>query len=190
MVTAGILPFRENSHGRAGNWIQDLMISQRLWPLDHEADRINRCTSKVPFVTKTKYNDNTALSVAHLLQWSVTVRQQNPWAQRRIRPVMAQNYKNFIRVETGVLTSRDTCAPSHSAYFCKGPVLECSLGMLTWHLQGCQFHNSEEVKMAIHERVQMPEPDSCRDRTFQLCPWKNLSRNRWPPCRYSMQNAK
>ena len=38
MVTAGIFPFRENSHGRAGNRTRDLMISsQRLWPLDHEA---------------------------------------------------------------------------------------------------------------------------------------------------------
>ena len=40
MVTAGILPFRENSHGRTGNRTRDLMISrQRLWPLDHEAGR-------------------------------------------------------------------------------------------------------------------------------------------------------
>jgi len=38
MVTTGILPFRKNSHGRAGNRARDLMIgSQRLWPLDHEA---------------------------------------------------------------------------------------------------------------------------------------------------------
>ena len=38
MVTAGILPFRENSHGRTGYQTRDLMISsQRLWPLDHEA---------------------------------------------------------------------------------------------------------------------------------------------------------
>jgi len=38
MVTAGILPFRENSHERTGNRTRDLMISsQRLWPLDHEA---------------------------------------------------------------------------------------------------------------------------------------------------------
>jgi len=37
MVTAGILHFRENAHGRAGNRTRDLMISsQRLWPLDHE----------------------------------------------------------------------------------------------------------------------------------------------------------
>jgi hypothetical protein len=36
MVTAGILPFRENSHGTAGNRTRDLMI-QRLRPLDHEA---------------------------------------------------------------------------------------------------------------------------------------------------------
>ena len=38
MVTAGILPFKKNSHGRAGNQTRELMIrSQRLWPLDHEA---------------------------------------------------------------------------------------------------------------------------------------------------------
>jgi len=44
MVTAWILPFRENSHGRAGNRTRDLMISsQRLWPLDHEACRVRKC---------------------------------------------------------------------------------------------------------------------------------------------------
>jgi len=33
MVSAGIHPFRENSHGRTGNRTRDLMISrQRLWP--------------------------------------------------------------------------------------------------------------------------------------------------------------
>ena len=38
MVTAGIFPFKENSHGRAGNRTRDLMISnQRRWPLDHQA---------------------------------------------------------------------------------------------------------------------------------------------------------
>jgi len=38
MVTAEILPFRENFHGRTGNGTRDLMISsQRLRPLDHEA---------------------------------------------------------------------------------------------------------------------------------------------------------
>ena len=41
MVTAGILPFRENSHGRTGNRTRDLMISsQRLRPLDHEAGKL------------------------------------------------------------------------------------------------------------------------------------------------------
>ena len=41
MVTAGILPFRENSHRRAGNLTRDLMISsQRLWPLDYEGRHI------------------------------------------------------------------------------------------------------------------------------------------------------
>ena len=38
MVTAEIFPFKENSHGRAGNRTLDLMISsQRLRQLDHEA---------------------------------------------------------------------------------------------------------------------------------------------------------
>ena len=41
MVIAGIFPFKENSHGRAGNRTRDLMIgSQRLWPLDHEAGHL------------------------------------------------------------------------------------------------------------------------------------------------------
>ena len=43
MVTAGIFPFKENSHGRTGNRTRDLMISsQRLWPLDHVAGQ-KRC---------------------------------------------------------------------------------------------------------------------------------------------------
>ena len=38
VVTTGILPFKENSHGTTGNRTLDLIISsQRLWPLDHEA---------------------------------------------------------------------------------------------------------------------------------------------------------
>jgi hypothetical protein len=42
MVTAGIFPFRENSHGIAGNRTRDLIISsQRLRPLDHEAGRLD-----------------------------------------------------------------------------------------------------------------------------------------------------
>jgi len=42
MVTAGILPFRENSYGRTGNRTRDLMISrQRLLPLDHEAGQFH-----------------------------------------------------------------------------------------------------------------------------------------------------
>ena len=41
MVTAGIFPFKKNSHGRAGNRTRDLVISsQRLWPLDHETGPI------------------------------------------------------------------------------------------------------------------------------------------------------
>ena len=58
MVTAGILPFRENSQG---NRIRDLMISrQRLWPLDHEAGRISMF-------------DKTHLTGVHLFDQHVSV---------------------------------------------------------------------------------------------------------------------
>ena len=41
MVTVEIFPFKEMSHGRAGNRTRNLMInSQRLWPLDHEAGQL------------------------------------------------------------------------------------------------------------------------------------------------------
>ena len=40
----GIFPFKENSHGRAGNRTRDLLISsQRLWPQEHEAGHIHKC---------------------------------------------------------------------------------------------------------------------------------------------------
>ena len=43
MVTTGILPHKENSHGRAVNRSRDLVISsQKLWPLDHEAGRYDQ----------------------------------------------------------------------------------------------------------------------------------------------------
>ena len=45
MVTVGIFPFKENSHGIAGNRTRVLMISsQRLWPLDHEAGQYRNIT--------------------------------------------------------------------------------------------------------------------------------------------------
>ena len=51
MVTVGIFPFKENSHGKAGNRTQDLMISsQRLRPLDHEAVPVSIITT-ICFIT-------------------------------------------------------------------------------------------------------------------------------------------
>ena len=47
MGTAGIFPFKDNSHDRAGNRTRHLMISnQRLWPLDHEAGLSFQCSVK------------------------------------------------------------------------------------------------------------------------------------------------
>jgi len=38
MITVGILPFKENAHGKVGNRTRDLMISrQSLCSLDHVA---------------------------------------------------------------------------------------------------------------------------------------------------------
>ena len=52
MVTVGIFPFKENSHGRTGNRTRDLMISsQKLWPLDHEAVHIDTNITNDTFVT-------------------------------------------------------------------------------------------------------------------------------------------
>ena len=63
MVTAGILPFRENSHGRTGNRTRDLMISsQRLWPLHHEAGPIENIRFKTYVLSK----------YSNLLQYDVT----------------------------------------------------------------------------------------------------------------------
>ena len=46
MITVGIFPFKENSHGGTGNRTRDLKISiQKLWPLDHEAGRILKYNS-------------------------------------------------------------------------------------------------------------------------------------------------
>ena len=43
MVTMGILPHKENSHGWAGNRTWDLVISsQKLRPLDYEAGHLSR----------------------------------------------------------------------------------------------------------------------------------------------------
>ena len=43
MVSAGIFPFEENSHGRAGSRTRDFMISsQGLWPLDHEDGQLHK----------------------------------------------------------------------------------------------------------------------------------------------------
>jgi len=58
MVTAGILPFKQNSHGRVGNRNRDLMISsQRLWPLDHEAG-LSLSYSKAIRNSRTKSHSN------------------------------------------------------------------------------------------------------------------------------------
>ena len=55
MVTAGIFPFKENSHSRAGNRTRDIMISsQRLWPLDHEAGQSKYL--KIVKIITHKYN--------------------------------------------------------------------------------------------------------------------------------------
>ena len=51
MVTTGILPHKENSHGRAGNRTQDLVISsQKLWPLDHEGTECSEKLGNLQFV--------------------------------------------------------------------------------------------------------------------------------------------
>ena len=65
MVTVGIFPFKENSHGRAGNRTRDLMISsQRLRPLDHEAGHIAGCNNiRNEYVYAWKHSNSFSISV-------------------------------------------------------------------------------------------------------------------------------
>ena len=58
MVTVGIFPFKENSHGRAGDRTRDLMISsQKLWPLDHEAGLWKKCiVTESPLIPFSGYD--------------------------------------------------------------------------------------------------------------------------------------
>ena len=72
MVTAGILPFKENSHGRTGNRTRDLMISsQILWPLDHETGHTQICRLILYFSHNKQlifplYNINWLVSVTEM----------------------------------------------------------------------------------------------------------------------------
>jgi len=72
IVTAGILPFREKSHGTAGNRARDLMISsQRLWPLDHEAGHIFQCRrTNIRMNTSTVFSLNRVSIVLHTCRGS------------------------------------------------------------------------------------------------------------------------
>jgi len=42
--------------------------------------------------------------------------------------------------------------------------------LLKKQFRGCQFHNNEEVDMAIHERLQIKESSLCCDTIFKLVP--------------------
>ena len=65
MVTAGIFPFKENSHGRAGNRTWGLMISSpRLWPLDHEAGPILKIYNTLVLPTFLYGSENWTLTAS------------------------------------------------------------------------------------------------------------------------------
>jgi len=66
MVTAGILPFRENSQRRTGNRTRDLMISsQRLWPLDHEAGLSSCWMPFLPWQSWIEFHTHTPHTHTH-----------------------------------------------------------------------------------------------------------------------------
>ena len=72
MVTAGILPFRENSRGRTGNRTRDLMISsQRLWPLDHEAGQLVFYIIVSKMHGHTKVNFFVKMPEAYFCNWRI-----------------------------------------------------------------------------------------------------------------------
>ena len=85
MVTVGIFPFKESSHGRAGNRTRDLMISiQRLWPLDHEAGQGQRYSevdnegSSLCWESNVGANNSdTALLIKHDFLFTVLLREMS-----------------------------------------------------------------------------------------------------------------
>jgi hypothetical protein len=114
MVTAGILPFRENFHGRAGNRTRDLMISsQKLWPLDYEAGH------------DTKVKPEAATAVIELLMmggktpetcWTVNKRQDNKLKNCCIRLVI---YLNWIFVLVNKITLHGTVVAERNNLYYK-----------------------------------------------------------------------
>ena len=61
MVTMGIFPCKEKSHGRTGNRTRDLMISsQRPWPLDHEAGEFESYTQFIITISNNNNNNNVS----------------------------------------------------------------------------------------------------------------------------------
>ena len=72
---AGIFPFKENSHGRAGDRTRDLMISsQRLWPLDHEAGQGQAKIIKRTFTVLRAHQKNCKLCGSDRRHFWPTVR--------------------------------------------------------------------------------------------------------------------
>ena len=67
-------PHKENPHGRAGNRTRDLVISsQKLWPLDHEAES-NMCTTNQR-VIRSAFRYKAALeTTSHSCQLTVRVK--------------------------------------------------------------------------------------------------------------------
>ena len=75
MVNTGILPHKENPHGRAGNRTRDLVIcSQKLWPLDHEAGRTSHMRQNFQY-----FRRKTSINYMHLLNSCAPVHSAGWW---------------------------------------------------------------------------------------------------------------
>jgi len=64
MVTTGILPFRENSHGKTGNRTGDLMISSQT---DHEAGPLKLYSSLTSLLILVQRIPGGAFRTSHVL---------------------------------------------------------------------------------------------------------------------------
>ena len=88
MVTARIFPFKENSHGRAGNRTRNLMISsQRLWPLGHEAKSI---ANKIKYLVmsgdqNTRRSQIITIEIVPLKGWKGTTLSNKSYIQAEIK---------------------------------------------------------------------------------------------------------
>ena len=100
MVTAGIFPFKENSHVRAGNRTRNLVISsQRLSPLDHEAGRFTS-TYSLPTLTSVTIKQWSCTSIPQTAHFRTKTYSSVIWCKLHDSMLTAWERHNFMHTRS------------------------------------------------------------------------------------------